>query len=75
MNRLWKGDDEKIYCIKCDKYTKFKTSYTLDKTLVLFIICDKCDSKDEKVFKKEEWTKILKIIYLIKNIEDYQINK
>ena len=31
-----------------------------------------CVSKDEKVFKEEESTKILKILELINNIEEYQ---
>ena len=40
----------KIYCIKCNKYEKFKNpriSYVFYKILVLFIICDKCRSKDK----------------------------
>ena len=43
--------------IKCSKYRKSKSlkiSYIFNKTWVLSIICDKCGSKDEKVFKKEE---------------------
>ena len=48
---------KKIYCSKCNKYKKFKNpkiSYIFDKTLVLSIVCDKCSSKDEKVFIEEE---------------------
>ena len=38
---------------------KPKVSYIFDNTLVLSIICDKCGSNDEKIFKKEEknWLK------------------
>ena len=39
-----------------------------DKTLVLSIICDKCGSKDEKIFQEEESIEILKIIVLINNM-------
>ena len=45
------------YTLKCNKYRKFKSpkiSYVFIKTLVLFIICNKCGSKDEKIFKEEE---------------------
>ena len=34
------------------------------KTLVLSIICSKCDSNDEKIFKEEESNKRLKILGL-----------
>ena len=46
-----------IYCVICGKYRKFekpKTSYLLEKTLVLSIICSKCKNEDEKVFKEED---------------------
>ena len=46
-----------MYCIKCNKHRKFKKpeiSYILDKTLVPSIICDKCGSKGEKIFKEGE---------------------
>ena len=29
-------------------------SYIFEKTLVLSIICSKCENKDEKIFKEEE---------------------
>ena len=38
---------------------------TLKKTLVLFIICSKCNNEDEKIFNEEESIKILKIPGLI----------
>ena len=47
---------KKRYCVKCNKYWKFKKrkiSYSFDKTLVSSIICDKCYSKDEKYLKKK----------------------
>ena len=68
---------KKVDCIKCNEYRKLenpKISYVFSKTLVLSIIFDKGCRKDEKRFKKEESVKILKILGLIKNIEDYQIN-
>ena len=42
---------ENIFCIKFNKYRKFKNtriSYKFDKTLVPSIISDKCGSNDEK---------------------------
>ena len=68
---------KKFCCIKCKKYRKFKNpkiSYIFDKTLSVSIICDKCGSKDEKIFKEEESIKTLKILGLINNIEEYQMN-
>ena len=62
---------KKLYYIICGKYKKFekpKISYLLEKTLVLSIICSKCKNEDEKVFKEEESTEILKIFGLIENI-------
>ena len=46
--------------------------YLLEKTLVLSIICSKCENEDEKIFKEEESIEILKIFGLINNIEGYQ---
>ena len=48
---------EKTCCMKFNKYRKFKSPI---KTLVLSIICDKCDGKDEKIFKEEESIELLK---------------
>ena len=53
----------KIYCTKCNKYKQFKKPrilYICDKTLLLFSICNKCGSEDEKIFKKEQSIEILK---------------
>ena len=66
---------KKLCCIICSKYRKFekpKISYLLEKTLVLSIICSKCKSKDEKIFKEKESIEILKILGLIDNIEECQ---
>ena len=60
---------KKIYCVVCDKYRKFeKLLYLLGKTLVLSIICSKCKNEDEKIFKEENSTDILKSLRLIENI-------
>ena len=59
---------EKKYCIFCGKYRKFKNlkvSYVFQKTLVLFIICYKCSSKDKNIFKDKESIEILKFFGLI----------
>ena len=61
----------RIYCAKCNKHRKSKNSkisIVFDKTLVLSVICDKCDSKYEKVFKEKESIEILKILGLCKNM-------
>ena len=63
---------KKIYCNKCHKYGKFKKpeiSNIFYKTLVLYNICDKCGSDDEKVFQEEESSEILKIVDLINNMD------
>ena len=38
-------------------------SYIYDKALVLFIICDKCGSNNERIFKEEELIEILKFLF------------
>ena len=70
----------KIYCTNCKKYKEFKNpkiSFICYKTLlfvvlILFGICNKCKSEDEKIFKEEESIERLKILGLITNIEEYQ---
>ena len=67
---------KKLYCIISGKYWKFekpKKSYFLEKTLILSIICSKCQKEDEKIFKEEELIEILKILVLINNIEYQKI--
>ena len=48
---------KKLHSVICGKYRKFekpKISYILEKTLILSIICSKCENEDEKLFKEEE---------------------
>ena len=48
---------KKIYCVICGKYKKFKnlkTSYIFEKTLIIFIICSKCENEDRKYLKKNQ---------------------
>ena len=47
-------------------------SYICYKTLLLFGICKKCGSENEKINKEKESIKILKIHGLINNLEKYQ---
>ena len=64
-----------LFCVICSKYRKFEThkiSYLLVKTLLLSIICSKCNNEDEKMFKEEESNEISKDLGLINNIEEYQ---
>ena len=63
-----------MYCVICLKYRKSgksKISYLIEKTLVLYIICSKCKKENEKVFKEEDSTEIIKIIGLFYNIKEY----
>ena len=65
-----------MYCIRCSKYRKFKNtkvSFVFDKPLVVSIICNTNESKDEdeKTFKEKESINILNILHLIKNIRDW----
>ena len=58
-------------CVICGNYKKsknLKISYIFEKTLVLSIICSKCENDNEKIFKEEKPIEILKIIGLIKYI-------
>ena len=43
----------------------------MEKTLVLSIVCSKCKTEDEKLFKGEESIDILWILGLFKNIYSY----
>ena len=48
---------KKLYCVICGKYRKFekpKTSYILEKILVLSIICSKWKNENEKKINEEE---------------------
>ena len=62
---------KKLCCIICGKYKKFekpKISYLSEQTLVLSIICSKCNNNDEQLFKAEESMEILKTLRLIENV-------
>ena len=63
---------QKLYCVICGQYTKFKNSKIsniLKKTLVILIICSKSKNEDEKIFKEEESIEILKCLGLVENIQ------
>ena len=58
-------------CVICGNYKKsknLKISYIFEKTLVLSIICSKCENDNEKIFKEEEPIEILILLGLIKYI-------
>ena len=61
---------KRINCVVWDKYKKFKRLkyHIFNKT----IICVKCGSTDEAIYKEKEWTEIAQILVLINNIENYQ---
>ena len=60
-------NNTKIFSIT-KKDEKPKISYLLEKTLVLSIICSKCENEEEQVFKEEESMERLQILNLIENI-------
>ena len=52
---------KKLCCDIRGKYRKLeksKTSYLLEKTLVLFTICSKCKNGNEKLFREDESVEI-----------------
>ena len=57
-----------LHFLRYRKFKKSKISYILEKTIVLSIICSKCNNEHEKVFNEEESIDILKILGLIENI-------
>ena len=61
-----------LFVVSIQNLKNLKTSYLLEKTLVLSIICSKCKDEDEKMFNEEESIEILKILGLIHNIEEYE---
>ena len=68
---------KKLYWIKCNDYSNIKSHkkvYIFDKTALVSIICHKCGSQGEKLYKEKESTEILEIFSLIKNIDKYQMN-
>ena len=53
---------KKIYCVICGKSKKLKNpkiAYIFKKTLLLPIICSKCENEDEKIFKGEGSVEII----------------
>ena len=59
---------QKLYCVICGQYTKFKNpkiSNILKKTLVILIICSKSKNEDEKIFKEEECLGLVENIQLL----------
>ena len=61
-----------LFVVSIQNLKNLKTSYLLEKTLVLSIICSKCKDEDEKMFNEEESIEILKILGLIHNIEEHE---
>ena len=57
---------------KYKEFKKPKISYICHKTLLLSSICNKFGSEKKQIFMEEELFKILKIIGLITNLEEYQ---
>ena len=60
---------ENIYCIKCNKYWKFKNSKVsciFNKTLIFFFISNTCAGNNEKIFE-EVSNEISEILGLINN--------
>ena len=50
------------YLQQVQKIQYSRKSYIFEKTLVLSIICSKCNNKDENIFKEEESIEIVKIL-------------
>lgn len=69
---------KKTYCIICgkDRTLKNPNSHTFKKkTLILCIICSKCDDEDEKIFKEEKLTEILKTLRYFKYLIQTNVGK
>ena len=65
---------KKIYIVKCNIYRKFenpKISYIFKKTSVLFIICDKCSSNNDTIYRKKNLLR-LKICIIIAGIKKHK---
>ena len=54
------------------KFKNPEISYIYKKALDLSIVYSKCGHEYKKIFKEEDSIKILKILGLITNIEEYQ---
>ena len=60
-----------MYCNVCDKYGRLEYYIFSKKKSVLSIVYRKCGHEYIKIFKEEESVKILKILGLINNIQEY----
>lgn len=72
---LIKSTNEKIYCITCKNYRKFKNrKYTFSLSSFsnssLYYFQQVCGSNNNAVFEKEESIETLKILGLINNINE-----
>ena len=61
-----------LFIVSIENLKNLKDHATQKKTLILSIICSKCKSEDEKIFKEEESIEILENLGFINNIEAYQ---
>ena len=76
VNEIIKNINEKIYCIKCYKYRKFKNlkiSYIFNETLVLFVIYNKLVLRTTQYLKKNNLIKISQMFGLINNRNEKNI--
>ena len=60
--------------LNMDNLKNPKISYIFNKTVLLSVIFDNCSVKDKKIFKEEQSIGILKILGLMKNINEYQVS-
>ena len=69
---------KKFYRVNCGKYIVVVSIYVVSfrnlkyqmfskKTLLLSIICSKCQNEDEELFKEEETIEVLTVLGLIEN--------
>ena len=61
-----------LFIVSIENLKNLKDHTSQIKTLVLSIICSKCKSEDEKIFKEEQSIEILENLGFINNIEAYQ---
>ena len=61
-----------LFIVSIENLKNLKDHTTQKKTLILSIICSKCKSEDQKIFKEEESIEILENLGFINNIEACQ---
>ena len=61
-----------IFIVNIENLKKLKHQIFFKKTLSLSIVYSKCGHEYKEIFKEKELMKIMKILGLINNIEDYQ---